>query len=257
MADSAHPHIRLGILAVLGESLSLFFRRFPLFFLIAVVPSLMLSMIGGWVNPPQVVTAPRPGIGVLWQYDTAPELALLLLNMIVYLLVMGVTILAAYDSLLGRPVQIAVYLRRCLVALPAIVVLGLAFYLLMTVGFVFLVLPGLYVTARYAVFVPAILVDRAGFSGLGRAAALSRGYRWPIVGGLLLLILVYVGVSILIVLLIGRIGGMLGEYGFILVEAVTSPIINAYSAVFTALLYARLREIKEGLGIRDLAEVFA
>ncbi len=257
MADSAHPHIRLGILAVLGESLSLFFRRFPLFFLIAVVPSLVLSMIGGWVNPPQVVTAPRPGISVLWQYDTAPELALLLLNMMVFVLVTGVTILAAYDSLLGRPVQIAAYLRRCLVALPAMAVLGLAYYVLMFVGIVFLVLPGLYFAARYVVFVPAILVDRAGFSGLGRAAALSRGYRWPIVGGLLLLLLVYVGLSILIGLLIGVIGGMLGVYTFIMTEAVTSAMINAFSAVFTALLYARLREIKEGLGIRDLAEVFA
>ena len=258
MADSAHPRIRLGIMRVLGESLSVFFRRFPLFFMIAVIPAIVLALIGGVVAPPQFEVDTAGEFGVGWQYNTAPGLLLLLVNMLVFIMVLGVTAMAAYDSLSDRPVRIGVYLQRCLVALPAIVVLGLLFYLVMIFGMLFLFLPGLYLAARYGVFVPAILIDRAGFSGLGRAASLTQGYRWPIVGGLLLLLLVYVGLSTLSVLLVGLVAeGFLGAYGFGVIQAVSSAVINAFSAVFTALLYARLREIKEGLGIRDLVEVFA
>jgi len=258
MADSAHPHIKLGILRVLGESLSLFFRRFPLFFMIAVIPALLLALIGVWISPPEFQTATPEGLGVAWEYDTAPGIVLMLVNMIVFVLVMGLTTLAAYDGLSGRPLRLPVYLSRCLAALPAIVLLGLAFYLMMVVGLLFFVLPGLYIAARYMVFVPAILIDRAGFSGLSRAAALTQGYRWPIVGGLVLMMLVYVALSMATLPLIGLVAeGVLGVLGFSVLEAALSAIINAFSAVFTALLYARLREIKEGLGLRDLAEVFA
>ena len=248
MADSAHPRIRLGIMRVLGESLSVFFRRFPLFFMIAVIPAIVLALIGGVVAPPQFEVDTAGEFGVGWQYNTAPGLLLLLVNMLVFIMVLGVTTMAAYDSLTDRPVRIV-----SMACGPA-----REFYLVMIFGMLFLFLPGLYLAARYGVFVPAILIDRAGFSGLGRAASLTQGYRWPIVGGLLLLLLVYVGLSTLSVLLVGLVAeGFLGAYGFGVIQAVSSAVINAFSAVFTALLYARLREIKEGLGIRDLVEVFA
>jgi hypothetical protein len=49
----------------------------------------------------------------------------------------------------------------------------------------------------------------------------------------------------------------LGFIGFAFIGAITYAISYGLTSVFTALLYARLRELKEGIGIDDLTDVFS
>lgn len=247
----------LGIGGLMTGTFGLFFRRFLLFFAIAIVPSLIMNvlsyaMIGNTIEAQATGEVLPPD-----QIFGAGYFIFLILSLLIGLVVFGVTTLAAYDALLGEPIRIGVYVSRTLKALPAIVVLGLLFYLMMVVGLVLLILPGLYLIARFYVFTPAILVEGAGFGALGRASELSKGYRWPIVGALILIGIVIILLSAVSQLFVGLVlAGTGGLLLFFVLQSVLSAVIYAISSIFAALLYARLREIKEGLGLRDLASVF-
>ncbi len=121
-----------------------------------------------------------------------------------------------------------------------------------------LVLPGLYLIARFFVFTPAILVERAGFGALGRASQLSKEYRWPIVVTLVLLGLLLIALSFVSQLFVGlMIAGTGGIISYVILQSMMAAVMYSVMAIFSALLYARLREIKEGTGMADLVEVFS
>ncbi|MSU88113.1 hypothetical protein GE300_00610 [Rhodobacteraceae bacterium 2CG4] len=254
----------LGIGRLVTSTFGLLLRHAPLFLAISLIPSVGQAALQLFAYPTDFgdIAAGEPATLYLTRV-----FAVIGISLIISLLTMGAITMAAYDVRLGNPVRVGRYLTRTLGAAPAIVVLGLLLYVAMGFGFLLLVLPGLYLMARYWVMAPAILVERAGFRGLGRAAELTQGYRWPILGAGVLMFVVVILISIGLAEALGVAAGpnafgttaMLspGYTVVLLVQALTAAIQITLLSIFTALLYARLREIKEGLGMEDLAAVFA
>jgi len=254
----------LGIGRLVTSTFGLLLRHAPLFLAISLVPSLLQAALQLLAYPTDfgsIAPGDPPGLYLTRVFAVTGA------SIVIGLLTMGAITMAAYDVRLGHPVRIASYLARTLAAAPAIIVLGILLYLLMGLGFMLLVLPGLYIMARYWVLAPAILVEGAGFRGLGRAAELTRGYRWPILGAVVLLFIVLFLISMALALSLG-VAAAPNPFGttallspgytvVLLVQAVSAAIQITILSIFTALLYARLREIKEGLGMEDLAAVFA
>ncbi len=247
----------LGVGSLISRTFSVFFKNFLLFLMIAFVPTLVLGILNYLVLPDIVEaglsgTPQNPG-----DVFTPAYFLVIALSMVVYLLIIGITTLAAYDASLGRKIDIGSYIGRTLGGALPIIVLGILFYILISIGFVLLIIPGLYLLARYYVFVPAILIENVGFGGLGRASSLSKGYRWPIVGALLvifiLILLVTIAMQLISMFIVLGIGGV---FAVLVLQAIFSGVSYGLSAVFTALLYARLRELKEGVGMTDLVQVF-
>lgn len=126
------------------------------------------------------------------------------------------------------------------------------------------VIGGAWIWAVFSVMVPIVVIERAGLGALRRSAALTKEYRWPIVGTLaivaiinymLLLASEFVPIPSFPVppALPEGVDTVLGYAG------VTASIVGlgfAYGGIVTALIYARLREIKEGVGIDHIAAVF-
>ena len=112
------------------------------------------------------------------------------------------------------------------------------------IGFILLVIPGIYLLVRFAFVSPAVVLERKGpGEALSRSAELVRGSWWRVFGiGLLVFILVAVanGVlgGVLVVLLSPRIANAVG----VLVSILVQPF--AMSAL--VLLYYDLRIRKEG-----------
>ncbi len=257
MTDTAAPRPPLGIGQIFSETFSIFFKRFLTFFVIAAIPSLVLNamsfaMIPNAVGP--VTSGQITGPGEIF---TAAYFIYLLIAMVVGFVLMGVLTLAAYDAKLGRPTRLGVYISRALGAILPIFVLSILFYILLTLGLILLIIPGLYVIGRFRLFVPAILVDSAGFGGLGRASELSQGYRWPIIGAMILLFILIFGLSLIAQLALGVVlfasGALLAG---LLVQGLVSALIYAFGSIFTAVVFARLKEIKEGVSVDDLVAVF-
>jgi hypothetical protein len=230
----------LGIGALIASSFRMLARHFGFLFPIAFVPALGLAALGAGIAPPDTAAMPDAG-----------DLFLLLASAVLSFLVTGIMCLAALDALLGKRHAIGEYLGQALRHLAPIAGLGLAVSLAAGVGFAALFVPGLYVLARYLPLVPAIVFENAGWSGLGRAQDLTEGYRWPIAGAILAM--GAIGIGLLVVL-----GPVLMAAGqslvlAVLLEAVFSGLYYALAAIFTALVYLRLREIREGTTADDIA----
>jgi len=270
------PRPGLGVGAIVGGSFAIFFRRLPVFILLALVPLVVVQVVVASVFGGLFMTSlfegfdPAAGtipgrIYVLW------GLVVVLGNALV-LLILGFMVQAAYDTRLGRPVRLGLYFGGALRQVVPLLICSLVAILLIYLASIFMLVPGLWVMAVFSVTVPIVVIERAGFGALGRSAALTRGYRWPIAGALILLILGAMVVSIVLAVLTA-VGGMAASAVLTAAPGLGAGLLATilgtvwYSVqlaaglgilcVGIALIYARLREIKEGTGVEALAEVFA
>jgi hypothetical protein len=134
---------------------------------------------------------------------------------------------------------------------------------LIVIGFICLIVPGIILWCVFSVSVPALVEERAGvFGSIGRSRELTRGSRLYI---FLLGVLIWV-FSLIIGGVLGAIGASAG-YGLSpglpdplysgLAQGLAAALTQVISTVFIAALYVELREVKEGAGANQLAEVFA
>ena len=104
-----------------------------------------------------------------------------------------------------------------------------------------------------------VVVERLWFAAFSRTAQLTKGYRWWIVLLLILfalaMIVVYLAMF-LVAWLVGQVGGTVAAVLLGIVGFVGMVIILGTGIALVALLYARLREIKEGTTLESLADVF-
>jgi hypothetical protein len=131
------------------------------------------------------------------------------------------------------------------------------------VGLICLIVPGIILWCAFSVSVPALVEERGGvFASLGRSRELTRGSRLMI---FLLGVLIWV-FSLIIGAIFGAIGGAAGlRFGLGptqliyagLSQGLAASLTQVISTVLIAALYVELREVKEGAGAGELAEVFA
>lgn len=166
MSDISHTDEPLGVVALLADSFSRFFSRFFLFIGIAVIPILLMNVIPHFLFPSVLDVVRNETATSIWQIYTTGFIIFTLLSLVISMLVSGVIILAAYDAALGNKIVIGSYVSRALAAFVPVFVLGIVYYIIVLLGAVLLIIPGLYLAARLFAFTPAILIEGAGFSGL-------------------------------------------------------------------------------------------
>jgi len=114
----------------------------------------------------------------------------------------------------------------------------------------------LFMFVAWFALVPVLVVeDVKFFAGFGRAAALSAGRRWGLLGLVLIYGVVIVGISLVIFGIIGFIAVAAPLVGLVLMI----PFLALYSvlgAIMPVVVYYLLRSEKEGVGIDEIAKVF-
>ncbi|MGR3513410.1 MAG: hypothetical protein ACU0GG_11660 [Paracoccaceae bacterium] len=256
---SAGGHTPLGAGGIIGDSFSIFFSKIGKVLMLAFLPTLVGLVISGALA----------GWGVTLGYedptftggggDVAGFVLSIIVSMGFYGLTIALLVLLAYDAKQGRSRPLGEYFAPALKSIVPIVVLALVVGILAAIGFVALIIPGLWVYAVFAVVYPAIAIEGVGFGGLRRSAALTKGYRWPIVG-----VIIVIGICTFVLNFAAGFGGamLFGIVGngsiimSVLITSVIYAISYGLSAISIALIYARLREIKEGVSVSDLAAVF-
>ena len=112
------------------------------------------------------------------------------------------------------------------------------------VGFVLLIVPGLFLLTIWAVIAPAIVVERVGvFDSFGRSYELVRGNGWEVFGTVLVFALIAFGVSAIL----QSIGIGIGDFAGVLVAGLIANVLTApLSGLVASVLFFDLRGIKEG-----------
>lgn len=251
----------LGVGAIVGETFSIFFKKIHLVLLLGFIPALIEVIMNNLV-----VGQSFDNIGSTGFDNTAfytGVIVSVLITLLAYAITTAMMIQFAYDAKLGRAARIGSYFSAAVVNLPAILVLSIITTILYSVGLLLLVVPGIWVYAVFSVIVPAIVIDKAGFGAMGRSATLTKNYRWPIIGALILMILCIVLVVFVITFAFAAVFGFsgladptaaLGPWAFF--EAALNAISYGWLSITIALIFARLKEIKEGVSVSDLVDVF-
>lgn len=249
------PHVPLKVGRIIGDTFYVLYRKFPVVLLLAFIPALIELKLGNLIN--------GASSGAEGDLETfAQILAVVLLSWTISGIVTAAIVQMSYDARLNRPVKLGRYVAATIRNLPAIVVLSVVASLLSTLGLALLVVPGLWLYAVYSVTVPAIVIEGSGFRALGRSAELTRNYRWPIFLALAL-VLLFVVVIMFVVVSVASLNPLAFPASFYIyvyvapiLEAAGSALSYGLVGIAVAMVFARLKEIKEGVGVGDLVEVF-
>jgi len=250
MASLAHEQFRLG--AVIGRSFSVLRNNivpFGVLYLAVDAPSSIYALtLAGRVdadNDPGVrlLTIAEAFLGLIAAaavtYGTVPELR-------------------------GRHVSFGEFFGRGLAQGGAAIRVAILSGILLFLGFLALVIPGIVFYTMWWVAIPVAVIERPGaMASLRRSAELTRGERWRVFGLIVSFFVAALAVGLLfgVSLGVGLVVSM-GADQVLLDQATTiatwlwTAMLMTCQAVLTAVSYYHLRVAKEGIGIDDIAAVF-
>ena len=240
----------LGVGRILGQTFSLLFANGRIWSA-ALVFGFLSALLDGWIAARMPEGAPGEAFPALSGGTAVLYLLVLLASLVLSAFFTGYLCLLGVDAVIGRSHAVGQYARQAARHLLPLLVLSLALGLLVGLGFVLFIVPGIYFIGRYLPWIETVAFEDRGWQGLGRAQDLTEGYRWPIAGAALLF-----GLAVLVIAVVFGLGAYAISGGTameILFNTVFSAFSYAAAALFTALVYVRLREIKEGAGPVEIA----
>ncbi len=115
--------------------------------------------------------------------------------------------------------------------------------------------PGIILAVRWSVAVPAKVEEGVGVGdALSRSTLLTEGFRWQVFGVLFVIGAINVGLTIILVL---AFAAKTQSGGFALSAGLLSILTTGLSATASAVMYYRLRSVKEAIDVVHISSVFA
>jgi len=268
--EAALPELRpLGIGEVLDVGIKIVWRNAATMLRIVVPVVLPVSFISSLVSTSAEdaelgTTSPTGEVtydaGDVWLYVTA-FVVVLVLTLLSTTLSTGACFKGIGDAYLGERPSAATSLRYALRHIHSIIWVTMLGWILVLLGFVACILPGIWLYVSFAVAVPVLLTEGVkGRKALGRSRRLVKGRWWAafaiiLLGGLLTGIVSAVISGLLEVASLtnpdnATVGVLTGTVGSTVGAALTTP----FSAAFVAVLYFDLRVRKEGFDLQIFAE---
>jgi hypothetical protein len=227
--------------ATLSCAIKLFAGGFARFLVLALIPLLPLLLVevaksNGSLNEVQ---------GLFWTFILAFFLSYLANAAILY---------GAMKEMRGENFTIGqsfgVGLAR---TLP---IFGVAFCvaLAMAIAAIALIFPAFVIMCMMYVAIPACVIENLGvFASMGRSSDLTRGYRWPIFGLILIFYIIAIVLDGLAGLTVGMAGGK--EFSWLLSFGL-QVTATAFESVLATVIYHNLRVAKEGVDVSKITKTF-
>jgi len=169
---------------------------------------------------------------------------------------------AVADAWLGATPDAGRSLRFALRNLLRLIWLAIVFGCGLTLAFLALVVPGVWLFVAWSLAVPVLLFERVGaFKSLGRSFRLVRGRWWPVCGALIVGYLLASVISGIVQLIPDAIASGVANdntvadgIATVIGGTVSAMISTPYTAAIVVLLYFDQRVRKEGFDLQLLAE---
>jgi len=225
----------------IGQVLDSAFRIFQVS-LPKCLPHGMLSMIAGQLPNIYYLAAGKPmlpfggGDPVWWVLYCAGTLTALVL--------WSAMLLRQRSIVTGRPTDARAEVREALQRVPALVGMTLLFILMVTAGFIALVVPGLYLAIALSLAWPAVMLERRGpLSGMRYSLQLVRGSWWrtsvvltvALIVALVFYIVVFVALALALPLVGANDFAMFTAASVVVLIALGAVGVPFYGAVLLAL----------------------
>jgi ribosomal protein L40E len=237
------PLRELDLGEILAQTFNLYFSNFFLFF----VPFLVAGFItGAWGKivssmfpmPAQPEPTAPPDVLLSYLFSLLGVLVAtlflsVLVSWIVDAVVGGMAVKVASDILERRSVDLSETLGFTVSRLPSLLGAGIVTGILIVIGLICLIVPGIILAIMFLLVVPTIIIERAGvFDSLSRSRRLVGG-RWLKTFGLLLAVYIIIFVSGLI---FGAVSSVFGHANWI-VSSVLGALISPILPVAVTLYY--------------------
>jgi hypothetical protein len=193
--------------------------------------------------------------------STAPaEIAIIVFGFLSGVLCIGALSRCLLDTYTGHPTGWRESLSFAAERLGPLIWLALLTGVLLAIGFILFIIPGIYLTVAWIVAVPVLMFEgHGGWGALSRSRELTSGHWWSTFGALLLGLICIIGASIIVGAILSAIANsssvnvilILSGVSRILSSIITYPILAAISAV----LYADLRGRKEHIDTHHMTGV--
>jgi len=242
---SGAPQFSIG--GVLSTSFSVLFRNIVPFGAVAIVIGIPFTLVAIWAG------------GESAGGSAAPRIILALISLLTTMLITSALTFGAFRDLRGQRAGFGEIVARGLNSVFKVIGAALIYSIIVAVALVALIIPGLYLSVIWWVFIPAIVVEGCSVTGsFARSNALTAGRRWQIFFLGLIGVLIQVGfgavIGFVFGIFIGLGGGGTGNLGWI--RAIVQELACCFSATMVAVGYYYLRAEKEGIAITDIAKVF-
>jgi len=202
----------------------------------------------------------------LWT-TLAITLVSLVLSVACSMLTQGALVRATIAHSEGRKAGFAESAQAGLAVVVPLLLLSIGSGLGITVGIIFLIVPGIILYVMWSVAAPALVEENLGiFQAFARSNELTSGDRWKIFGVELIAIVAYwlfsAAVGVLAFALFGGLRGLAAAAGtgfplsYYILTAVANTATSAVWGVIQTSLYVELRNWHEGPPTHALAEVF-
>jgi uncharacterized membrane protein len=229
-----------GLIALVFSAIEGFLDRIML-----AAPIFGVEALGG-ANDPDLAAGFSVAVG-------GSMFATVFVPMLLYALLTAILVYGTVSSLRGRPAGLGDCISNGLRYSGPVILVSLVIGLLVTVGTLLLIVPGLIMMVIWWVAVPVAVVEEEGIGGsMRRSAALTSGNRWRVFG----LILILIVISVVLFVPLQFLGAVLGFYALLILAWVVNAFIMMVSAVTSGVAYYHLRVAKEGADINQIAAVF-
>jgi hypothetical protein len=247
----------------LGEILSAAFNIYKanasqliLIVAVVVVPlSLVSALFSGVVFAPDKVRVTNAGGVVVFDYaGRGLGVALLagaigaLIAVLISAVLQAAILRAAAQATIGDAVDVEASYRYGLKRLWSVILVSILVGLVVAVGFILLVIPGIIFLVFLSVSIPVLIVEgRRGTEAMGRSWNLVKGNFWHAFG-------VIVVAALIVGIISGIIGAIGGDNWFVgwIFQAIAQIITAPFSAIVSVLLYLDLRARREALTAEGL-----
>lgn len=189
---------------------------------------------------------------------SAGDVVFMIISFVLTYILIGALVYGTVQHLGGQRPTLGSIISRGLATVVPVIVIALLLSIVIGIGFVLLIVPGIFLIVVYSVVVPAAVVERPGIIGsFKRSWELTKGYRWPVLGILLVLVVILFILSFVV----GAVGGVVAFSTndftlLIVINYIVSALSGALMSVAVAVTYHDLRVAKEGVSTTQIAAVF-